>query len=164
MATTLTLAVREPGPLAGEVTLYGASRRAFDGHHGQLSEILGASPAGAVTNADLPFRALAEAEEAPERLRRASTLDEAGADRRAAPAARARGGAAADPRRGRPRRDQRGAAGRGRDPAAPSLAFRATGLGSGGAGGTARRLPGSPQCACLRRLGVIWAHICARSG
>ena len=77
VATTLTLAVREPGPLAGEVTLYGASRRAFDGHHGQLSEILGAAPAGAVTNADLPFRALAEAEEAPERLRRAGTLDEA---------------------------------------------------------------------------------------
>jgi hypothetical protein len=77
VATTLTLAVREPGPLAGEVTLYGASRRAFDGHHGQLSEILGATPAGAVTNADLPFRALAEAEEAPERLRRAGTLDEA---------------------------------------------------------------------------------------
>ena len=50
---------------------------AFDGHHGQLSEILGATPAGAVTNADLPFRALAEAEEAPERLRRAGTLDEA---------------------------------------------------------------------------------------
>ena len=77
VAATLTLAVQEPGPLAGEFTLYGASRRAFDGHYRHLSEILGASAAGAVTNADLPFRALAEAAEAPERLRRSSTLDEA---------------------------------------------------------------------------------------
>lgn len=77
VAATLTLSVCEPGPLAGEFTLYGASRRAFVGHHEHLAEILGAEAPGAVTNADLPFRALAEAEEAPARLRRSNTLDEA---------------------------------------------------------------------------------------
>ena len=68
-----------PGPasLAGSVTLYGASRHAFDGHHQHLAEILDAWAPGAVTNADLPFRALVDAQEAPARLRRAITIEEA---------------------------------------------------------------------------------------
>ena len=146
VATTLTLAVREPRPLAGEVTLYGASRRAFDGHHGHAVR----DPrrhSGRRRHQRRP------AVPRPRRGRggpRAAAArrhpGRGGADRRAAPAARAGGGAAADPRRGRPRRDQRGAAGRGRDPAAPSLAFSsAPARAVGGAGGTAAA--GSPPCA-----------------
>src|SRR5512133_1108145 len=77
VATTLTLPVQDPARLRGSITLYGASRQAFAGHHEQLAEILGAWSPGVVTNADLPFRALAEAEAAPGRLRRAGTLAEA---------------------------------------------------------------------------------------
>lgn len=75
--STLTLPIRQPAPGVGAITLYGASRRAFDGHHDQLAEILGAWAPGAITNADLPFRALREAEEAPGRLRRSNLLEEA---------------------------------------------------------------------------------------
>jgi hypothetical protein len=77
VASSLTLPVRGPATLAGSVTLYGASRRAFDGHRQHLAEILDAWAPGAVTNADLPFRALVDAQEAPARLRRAGTLEEA---------------------------------------------------------------------------------------
>ncbi len=77
VATTLTMPVRSPECLAGSVTLYGASRRAFAGLHTQLAEILGAWAPGAITNGDLPFRALGEAVDAPDRLRRHRTLDEA---------------------------------------------------------------------------------------
>ena len=77
VATTLTLPVEDPALPSGSITLYGASRRAFAGHHEQLAEILGAWAPGVVTNADLPFRALREAEAAPGRLRRAGTLEEA---------------------------------------------------------------------------------------
>ncbi len=77
VATTLTLPIRDPGRLRGSITLYGASRQAFAGHHEQLAEILGAWAPGVVTNADLPFRALHEARAAPGLLRRADTLDEA---------------------------------------------------------------------------------------
>jgi hypothetical protein len=77
VATTLTLPLRDPARPRGSITLYGASRQAFTGHHKQLAEILGAWAPGVVTNADLPFRALHEAQAAPGRLRRAGTLDEA---------------------------------------------------------------------------------------
>lgn len=77
VATTLTLPVRDPAQLRGSITLYGASRQAFAGHHEQLAEILGAWAPGVVTNADLPFRALHEARATPGRLRRAGTLEEA---------------------------------------------------------------------------------------
>ena len=77
VATTLTLPVTDPARPRGSITLYGASRQAFAGHHQQLAEILGAWAPGLVTNADLPFRALREAQAAPGRLRRAGTLQEA---------------------------------------------------------------------------------------
>ena len=77
VTTTLTLSVKDSARLPGSVTLYGASRQAFAGHHDQLAEILDAWADGGVTNADLPFRARAEAEAAPARLRRGGTIAEA---------------------------------------------------------------------------------------
>lgn len=77
VASTLTLPVVSHESLSGGVTLYGASRQAFAGHHEQLAEILGAWAPGAVTNADLSFSTLRDAEQAPVRLRRASTIVQA---------------------------------------------------------------------------------------
>lgn len=75
--STLTLPLRAASALSGSVSLYGASRQAFAGHHRHLAEILGAWAPGAVTNADLPFATLGEAKQAPGHLLRASTVDEA---------------------------------------------------------------------------------------
>jgi hypothetical protein len=77
--STLTLPLRAESGTAGAVNLYGASRQAFTGHHEELAGILGAWAPGAVTNADLSFSTLRDAEEAPRRLRRACTIDEASA-------------------------------------------------------------------------------------
>jgi hypothetical protein len=75
--STLTLPLREGARYSGAVSLYGASRQAFAGHHRHLAEILGAWAPGAVTNADLSFSTLREAEQAPRWLQRASTIDQA---------------------------------------------------------------------------------------
>lgn len=75
--STLTFPLREDARFSGAVILYGASQRAFAGHHQHLAEILGAWAPGAVTNADLSFSTLAEAEQAPRWLQRTSTVDEA---------------------------------------------------------------------------------------
>jgi GAF domain-containing protein len=66
---TLTLPVMVDGRVSGSVNLYGASRRAFAGHHEELAQIFGAWASGAVTNADLSFSTRSAAEQAPERLR-----------------------------------------------------------------------------------------------
>ena len=118
IVSTLTLPIVKDGRIAGAVNLYGASRQAFTGHHEALAEIFGAWAPGAVTNADLSFSTRRDAEEAPrtpaERVDRRSgrahrrRVRGRPPDRRALP----------DPR-GRPAgRHQRGAACRGRDPAA----------------------------------------------
>ncbi|MCW2793536.1 MAG: hypothetical protein JWO76_2634 [Nocardioides sp.] len=75
--STLTLPLRGDARISGAVSLYGASRQAFAGHHRHLAEILGAWAPGAVTNADLSFSTLREAEQAPRWLQRASTIDQA---------------------------------------------------------------------------------------
>lgn len=72
--STLTLPVMGDG-VVGTINLYGASPRAFEGHHEQLAEIFGAWAEGAVTNADLPFRTRADAEEAPARVREQKAID-----------------------------------------------------------------------------------------
>ncbi|MBB6627776.1 GAF domain-containing protein [Nocardioides sp. KIGAM211] len=75
--STLTMPLVDGGRVAGAISLYGASRRAFAGHHEELAEALGAWVEGAVTNADLPFASLREALRAPRKLRSASTIDRA---------------------------------------------------------------------------------------
>ncbi|MCW2844134.1 MAG: hypothetical protein JWN22_2050 [Nocardioides sp.] len=75
--STLTLPMADGARHSGAVSLYGGSRQAFVGHHRHLAEILGAWAPGAVTNADLSFSTLREAEQAPRWLQRASTIDQA---------------------------------------------------------------------------------------
>ncbi len=68
--STLTFPVRgDGGSTVGSVNLYGASRNAFEGHHAELAELLGAWAPGAVRNADLSFDTRAVAEQAPRTLR-----------------------------------------------------------------------------------------------
>jgi GAF domain-containing protein len=75
--STLTLPLVTDDHISGAVNLYGASRRAFTGHHEELAAILGAWAPGAVTNADLSFTTKHEAEQALRLLRAESTIDEA---------------------------------------------------------------------------------------
>ena len=63
--TTLTFPLTRGAAVVGSVNLYAASEMAFEGHHDQLAEILGASAAGAVRNADLTFTTRAVAQQAP---------------------------------------------------------------------------------------------------
>jgi hypothetical protein len=77
VASTLTLPIVVHERVSATVNMYAASPRAFDGHHEQLAEILGAWAPGAVTNADLSFLSRREAELAPGRLGHVSTLDRA---------------------------------------------------------------------------------------
>jgi hypothetical protein len=77
VVSTLTLPIVDEQGLSGAVNLYGASRHAFTGQHEQLAGIFGAWAPGAVTNADLSFSTRREAEEAPQRLRCRSTVEEA---------------------------------------------------------------------------------------
>lgn len=75
VASTLSLPVVEGGVLVGGVNLYGAAWGAFDGHHDELAELLGAWAGGAVTNADLSFSTRLEAQRAPQRLRDATRIE-----------------------------------------------------------------------------------------
>lgn len=75
VASTLSLPIVEDGEVVGGFNLYGATRRAFEGHHEQLAEVLGAWAGGAVTNADLDFSTRRAAREAPEVLRRQHGVD-----------------------------------------------------------------------------------------
>ena len=77
IASTLSMPILDDGEVVGGVNLYGATRRAFEGHHEQLAEILGAWAAGAVTNADLDFTTRSAAERAPEVLRSGREVDAA---------------------------------------------------------------------------------------
>lgn len=74
--STVTMPIVTGDAITGTVSLYGASRRAFAGHHEQLAAILGAWAPGAVANADLSFTTRREAEQAPQRLRGESTTDQ----------------------------------------------------------------------------------------
>jgi hypothetical protein len=69
IASTLTLPIMEQhGRVTGTVNLYASTPDAFDNHHDDLADVLGASAAKAVTNADLPFRTRLAAAQAPQRL------------------------------------------------------------------------------------------------
>ena len=66
VASTLTLPViLDGGEVSGSVNLYASTPHAFDGHHRELADILGAWAAGATTNADLSFSTLDTARRAP---------------------------------------------------------------------------------------------------
>lgn len=68
IASTLTLPIMVDGAVAGSVNLYARTPDAFTGKHDQVANILGAWPAGAVTNADLGFSTHRAAQEAPQLL------------------------------------------------------------------------------------------------
>lgn len=64
--STLTLPILAEGDVVrGSVNLYAASGRAFDDLHEELAAIFGAWAAGAISNADLPFRTREDARRAP---------------------------------------------------------------------------------------------------
>ena len=67
--STLSLPVVSEEQVIGIVNLYAASARAFVGSHDALAEIFGAWSAGAVANADLPFRTREEARASPTLVR-----------------------------------------------------------------------------------------------
>lgn len=75
VASTLSMPIVEGSKVIGGVNLYGGSRRAFEGHHQQLADILGSWAGGAITNADLSFSTRTVAEQAPAVLRDARKLD-----------------------------------------------------------------------------------------
>ena len=75
--STLTMPLTHAGRTMGSVNLYGASDHAFEGHHEELAEILGAYAPGAVRNADLGFTTLQTAESAPQSLRDQGALNRA---------------------------------------------------------------------------------------
>ena len=75
VASTLTMPIIDGDGISGTVTVYGASRQAFTGHHEQLAAIFGGWAPGAVANADLSFTTRSEAEQAPRKLRSESTTD-----------------------------------------------------------------------------------------
>ena len=74
---SLTFPLMAEDRTAGSVNLYGASSRAFDGHHEELADILGAWAPGAVSNADLTFESRQQAQQAPEHLRTQGQVDRA---------------------------------------------------------------------------------------
>jgi ANTAR domain-containing protein len=67
--STLMLPIVEDQRVVGSVSLYGASGRAFTGHHRELASVFGAWAPGAVTNADLSLATLREARLAPQLLK-----------------------------------------------------------------------------------------------
>jgi len=68
IASTLTLPLVDGGSIVGSVNLYASAPGAFDRHHDELANALGASALGAVTNADLSFSTRLDAERAGEVL------------------------------------------------------------------------------------------------
>ncbi|WP_456788932.1 GAF and ANTAR domain-containing protein [Cellulomonas sp. P5_C5] len=66
--SSLSLPVLDGERLVGTVNFYAAQARAFVGHEERLASIVGASARVAVTNADLSFRSLGDAVDAPTHL------------------------------------------------------------------------------------------------
>lgn len=66
--TTLTLPLGAPGAPTGALTLYATLPGAFAGQEGGVRRVLGVHGGVAVLNGDVPFRSLADARDAPERL------------------------------------------------------------------------------------------------
>lgn len=77
IASTLTLPLVHDGEVVGSINLYASTDRAFEGHHEQLSAIVGGDAQAVVANADLTFSTRRAAEEAPSRLQHQETVDTA---------------------------------------------------------------------------------------
>ena len=75
IASTVCLPVVEDGRAVLNIDLYASTAHAFTDRIDGLVEALGAWQAGAVTNADLGFDTLRQAEAAPERLREQRMVD-----------------------------------------------------------------------------------------
>ncbi len=75
IASTVSLPVVDHGRVVLTIDLYASTAHAFHGRLDALAEALGASQAGAVTNADLGFDSRRRAEEAPGRLRDQRVID-----------------------------------------------------------------------------------------
>ena len=75
IASTVSLPVVAHGRVVLSIDLYASTAHAFHGRLDALAEALGASQAGAVTNADLGFDSRRRAEETPGRLRDQRVLD-----------------------------------------------------------------------------------------
>lgn len=75
IASTVCLPVVEHGRAVLNIDLYASTAHAFTNRLDGLVEALGAWQAGAVTNADLGFETLRQAEAAPERLREQRLVD-----------------------------------------------------------------------------------------
>lgn len=77
IASSLSLPLFDNGRVVGGINLYGSSPGTFRGRHDTLAEALGASAAGAVSDADLTFASRRRAVEAPHQLRRRNDIDTA---------------------------------------------------------------------------------------
>lgn len=75
IASTVCLPVVEDGRAVLNIDLYASTAHAFTNRLDGLVEALGAWQAGAVTNADLGFDTLRQAEAAPDRLREQRLVD-----------------------------------------------------------------------------------------
>ena len=75
IASSLSMPVIEQGRVVGGANLYASTPDAFEGRHEQVAEALGSDATLAVANADLSFRTLAVAAEAPERLRESDDVN-----------------------------------------------------------------------------------------
>ncbi len=75
VASSLSLPVMHQGRVMGSVNLYASDPGAFDGRHQSVAEAVGSTAEQAVANADLSFRTLQQAQQAPDRVR-----DQAGID------------------------------------------------------------------------------------
>ena len=75
IASTVSLPVVDHGRVVLTIDLYASTAHAFHGRLDALADALGASQAGAVTNADLGFDSRRRAEEAPGRLRDQRVID-----------------------------------------------------------------------------------------
>jgi transcriptional regulator with GAF, ATPase, and Fis domain len=75
--STLTLLLTEAEAVVGTANLYGGSDHAFDGHHDQVAELLGARVSDIVRNADLSFTTRQVAEQAPDTIRARDAVDRA---------------------------------------------------------------------------------------
>jgi GAF domain-containing protein len=73
--STLSLPFVRDGIVYGAVNLYAATPDAFNGHHQELAEALGASAETAITNADLTFSTRREAANAPQELADQGDID-----------------------------------------------------------------------------------------
>jgi GAF domain-containing protein len=69
VASTLSLPIMDGERVVGGVNLYGATEDAFTGRHDDVADAVSSTASLAITNADLSFRTLAAANEAPARLR-----------------------------------------------------------------------------------------------